>query len=284
MGTNGSFTQQFYIRPVAPAQIKNSFTSIGEVDAGIAASSLTLKLTVNNSALRYFVLSDAHRQIIFFGDYTLHHISSFDELAERIEKIVQKDEVLQLHFGKLLFGSDEKYSVVPEQFSFMVNRTSKFSQKCGGTEIVFENQEQITSLLSKAFPSAELLHLNSTYFHALSSYLIETTDKLFVNVSTTHLDVIRFGADKNLQLMNRYQYHAAADFIYFVLLACEELRIDREKTELVLLGEVDIQSKVYDLCYRYFRNISFVQKPDEINFSKAFDMFPKHLHYNLYNL
>ncbi len=269
---------------VAPAQIKNSFTSIGEVDAGITASSLTLKLSLNNHALRYFVFSETHQQIIFFGDYTLHHINTNQELAERIEKILQKDEILQLRFGKVLIGLDEKYSLVPIQFSFLVNRNGKLSQKCGDTEIVFANPEQTTELLKRTFPSAQVMHLNSTYFHKLNSCLSDTTDKLFVNVSSTHLDVIRYGAQMSLLLMNRYPYQAANDFIYYVLLACEELRVNREKTELVLLGEVDIQSKVYDLCYRYFRSISFVQKPEAINFSKAFDMFPKHLHFNLYNL
>lgn len=269
---------------MAPAQLKNSFTGIGEVDAGIAASSLVLKLTVNQHALRYFVLSETHQQVIFFGDYTLHHINNATELAERIEKIVEKDEVLQLSFRKIIIGLDEKYSLVPEPFSFMINRSNHLTQKCGDTEIVFESPEQLTIVLEKKFPAAELIHLNSAYFHTLSHYLTDATEKLFVNVSAVHLDIVRFGTDKNLQLMNRYQYRAASDFIYFVLLACEELKIDREKTELVLLGEVDIQSKIYDLCYRYFRQINFVQKPEALNFSKAFDMFPKHLHFNLYNL
>ena len=269
---------------MAPAQVKNSFSSIGEVEASISPSALVLKLSVTNTAVRYFVFSQTHQQIIFYGDYTLHHIGSTTELAQRIEKIFEKDEILQLPFSKVLIGFDEKYSLVPNEFSFMVNREEQLTQKCGDAEIVFESSEQLLRTLKKLFTGAEILHLNSTYVNSLPEYLSSTTEKVFVNVSQSHLDIIRFDSNFKLQLMNRYEYEAAVDFIYFLLLCCEELKIDREKTELILIGEVDIQSKIYDLCYRYFRHIDFIQKPEAINFTKAFDIFSKHFHFNLYNL
>lgn len=269
---------------MAPAQIKNSFNSIGEVEASLSPSTLVLKICVTSNAVRYFVLSQTHGQVIFFGDYTLHHVANANDLAQRLEKIFEKDEILQLLFSKVLLGVDEKYSLVPNEFSFTINKTEQLVQSCGNAQLVFELAAPLLQVLRKLFPASEVLHLNSTYFQLLSEYLVDSTEKLFVNVSQSHLDIIRFNEAKELQLMNRYDYQAASDFIYFVLLCCEDLKIDREKTELILIGEVDIQSKIYDLCYRYFRHINFIQKPEAVHFSKAFDVFPKHLHFNLYNL
>jgi len=273
-----------YFCPVAPAQVKNSFSSIGEVEASVSPSALVLKLSVTNSSMRYFVLSQTHQQIIFYGDYTLHHVANASELAQRIQKIFEKDEILQLPYSEILIALDEKYSLVPTEFSFMINRNEQLTQQCAGTEIVFESAEAITQSLKKLFGNAEFLHLNSTYFNLIPEYLTDSSEKLFVNVSQSHLDIIYFDSEKKLKLMNRYDYQAATDFIYFLLLCADELKIDRENIELVLLGEVDIQSKIHDLCYKYFRNISFIQKPETINFTKAFDVFSKHLHFNLYNL
>ena len=269
---------------MSSAQIKNSFSSIGEVDASLSPSSLILKIAITNHSVRYFVLSQTHHQIIFLGDYTLHHVTNFDELAAALEKIFQKDEILKLSFAKILIGFDDKYSLVPAEFSDLLKKSKQLSTRCVDTDIVFENSLQVMETLKNFFSCVEFLHLNSTYFNLLPNYLTDSSEKLFVNVSKNYLDVIRFNEQKKLQLMNRYEYQTASDFIYFVLLCCEELKIDRKNVELVLSGEIDIQSKVYDVCYRYFRSISFIKKPDNLHFSKAFEMYPKHLHFNLYNI
>ena len=266
------------------AQIKNSFSSIGEIDSSVSPSTLILKIAITAQAIRYFVISKTHQQVLFFGAYTLHHVSAINELLQRLEKIVEKDEILQLPFSSIQVGLDEPYMLVPTEFAFITDKQSKLTQPCNGTTIVFENIEPLINKLNHLFTDCKIGHLNATFFNLLPHYNTGSNGKLFLNVSLTYFDIISFSALNELQLMNRYNYQAATDLIYFLLLCCEELNIDREITELVLLGEVDIQSKIYDLCYRYFRNISFIQKPDGFQFAKAFDMFPKHLHFNLYNL
>ena len=266
------------------AQIKNAFNSIGEVDAGLAPANLVLKITFSNDALRYFVVSRTHQQVIFFGNYTLHNINNTAELVQRIEKIFERDEILQLPFAKVLLGINTNYTLVPDEFSFMINRLEHLTNPVGKSEIVFECAPQLLTVFTKQYPACEVLHINTQLVHLLPSYNVDNTPRLFINVGPDYLDILFFEPNGQIKLMNRYTYEAATDFIYFVLLCCEELGINRETTELLLLGEVDIQSKIYDLCFRYFRNIGFIQKPDYVNFTKAFDIFPKHLHYNLYNL
>lgn len=266
------------------AQIKNSFKSIGEIEATMAPSSLVLKLSFTNTSLRYFVLSQTSHQLIFFGDYTLHNLNSDIELAHRIEKIFEKDEILQMDYSKIYVGADDTYSIMPTEFSFLINSLGPKNQTVGDTEIIYQTSATLLQTVKRLFPQAELLHLNSTYLHTLPEYISNSTEKLFLNVSHSHLDMVRFNGEKKLQLMNRYPYHATSDFIYFVLLCCDELKINREETELVLMGNIDSEGSIYDMCLRYFRHISFIQKPEGVNFAKAFESFPKHHHFNLYNL
>jgi hypothetical protein len=138
--------------------------------------------------------------------------------------------------------------------------------------------------LKAFFPKAKTAHLCSSYLEQLPAYLNENADKLFVNVHQTHFDVIRFKKGNSLLMMNRYNYKTETDLIYFLLLCCEELNINREVTELVLMGEVKKPSKIYDICYRYFLNIEFIQSPEGFTFSKDFKDYPPHLHFNLYTL
>lgn len=266
------------------AQIKSAFTSIGEVDPSLLPASLTLKLLVTPSSLRYFVLSQTHQQVLFFGNYALHHVNQPQELAYRLEKIFEKDEVLQLKFGQVLLGMDTPYSLVPSEMALMFADWQKQSQKLDaiGAELVFERNDALQQTAARLFGSIKTSHVIATFIKQLPA--AECQNKLLVQVSSDHLDIIRWNDNGGVDLLNRYEYQTATDFIYYVLLVCNDLKIDRETSELVLAGEVDIQSKIYDMCYRYFRNISFIQKPEHLHFSKAFDIMPKHLNYHLYNL
>jgi hypothetical protein len=271
---------------MSSAQIKNAFISIGEIDPIILPGTLALKLGLSNRYIRYFVQSLTHNQIIFFGEYTLHHIETVQDLCLRLERIFEKDDVLQLAFSKALVALDGAYSLLPSAFATPQNLANRFNQPIErmGLDIAFEADEQLTAKVSSLFNNARFVHINSSLPVSFSDSLETGQQKIFANIEQYHFDVLAFNETGILQIMNRYEFKTQTDFIYFLLLCCEQLGIDREKTELVLSGEVDIQSKVYDVCYRYFRFISFMRKPQDIHFSRHFDTFPKHLHFNLYNL
>jgi hypothetical protein len=263
---------------------KNTSSSIGEVDSSLLPSSLTIKLAVTNTALRYFVVSNTFKQVVYFSEYALHHVTGMADLGKRIEKIYARDEILQMPVSGVLVGSDSKYGLVPTELSFMT-APNKFSQKCAesGLEIIFDRNEELIEIISGMFPSPRFLHLNSSFIHLLPQYQSEAAVRVFLNVSPGHFDIIHFSNDKKLKMMNRYEFKTETDFIYFLLLYCDEMKLDRETLELILIGEIDIQSKIYDMCYRYFKNIGFI-KNTGITFSKAFERYHKHLHFNLYNL
>lgn len=272
---------------MSSAQIKNAFISIGEIDSSIQPGTLVLKLGISDQYIRYFVQSLTHNQVIFFGEYTLHHIETVRDLTLRLERIFEKDDVLQLQFAKVLVGLDGPYSLMPSAFGVTEpNSNTHFNQPITRHEVnmVFEAEELLTEKINALFPEHDILHINSTLLTRFAEDVEPGQLKIFANIDQYHFDIIAFAENGQLQIMNRYEFKTQTDFIYFLLLCCEQLNIDREKTELVLSGEVDIESKVYDVCYRYFRFISFIRKPENINFSKAFDIYPKHLHFNLYNL
>lgn len=272
---------------MSSVDIKNTFASVGEVDASIPPSSFILKLSLTQRSVRYFIQSATHGQIIYFGDHTLHHVENDAALMQRLDRIFEKDEALQLSFGETFIGVNPDYTLIPSGFHFPDDTLPGISinQKIdsAGMDIVFNLDATLFYKLKSLFGKCNIGHINSSLLNSIPAYLDET-EKFFINIEAEQFDVIRFNTAGQLQLMNRYRYQTETDFAYFLLLCCEELKIDREQTELVLTGEVDVQSKIYDMCYRYFRKISFIQPPGAISFSKAFETFPKHHHFNLYTL
>lgn len=273
---------------VSLTQANSNYLSIGELDPSISPSSLVLKLAVTPHSIRYFIQSVTHSQIVFFGNHTLHHVEDENDLFNRLQRIFEKEDVLQLSYSKVLLGINSHYSLVPADvnFSNLKDHEITVRQKISLADlnIVFPVGLKLLNKVNSLFRQCEIVHLSSSLLNILPYYLQDENNKLFVNVDPEEFEVIRFTEQGKLQLMNRYPYKTATDLLYFLLLCSEDLKLDREKVELVLIGEVDMQSEIYALCYEYFRNINFIQQPTYLYFTKAFDLLPKHLHFDLYNL
>jgi hypothetical protein len=191
-------------------------------------------------------------------------------------------------FSQKIIAIDSEYTLMPRGFFFPADSNERLylSQidKAAGIEIVFSVGNEVYNKLKSLFSNCVLVHPNSTFLKLLPNYLSGQTNRIFVNVDCNVFDVVYFNNAGTLQLMNRYRYTTETDFIYFLLLCCDELMLDRESIELVISGLIDTQSKIYDMCYRYFRHLTFIEPGTGITFSKAFVNFTRHQYFNLYNL
>jgi hypothetical protein len=64
----------------------------------------------------------------------------------------------------------------------------------------------------------------------------------------------------------------------------EELQLNPESIEMTLLGEIDKSSSIYEVLYKYIRNIDFIERNDFYSYSYAMDELPAHFFYNLLNV
>lgn len=152
-------------------------------------------------------------------------------------------------------------------------------------ENIWAIPENIFDLLKGFFPDAD--------FHHHSSSLIETLmlqnknrgseESVFVNVRKKRFDIIVLKGNK-LLLYNAFSYQTKYDFAYFLVYALEFLDLNPEKVELTLLGEIMKDSSIYEIAYKYVRNIRFGKRNSDYNFSYVFDEMPEHFFFNLIHL
>jgi len=79
--------------------------------------------------------------------------------------------------------------------------------------------------------------------------------KMFVHVSDTHFEIVVIQNQK-LQLYNSFDYKTAEDFIYYILFTAEQLQLNPENFKLELLGKITEGDSLYNIAYKYIRNIS----------------------------
>ncbi len=106
---------------------------------------------------------------------------------------------------------------------------------------------------------------------------------LYAHVHGFQVDLLAIKEGKAL-LFNSYFFQSPEDFLYFVTLVYEQLSLNREMVPLYLIGEIEEGSAIYHLCYRYIRNIHFLDRPGNSSIPDGETDSPNLQEHALFNL
>ena len=144
-------------------------------------------------------------------------------------------------------------------------------------KLIFEKVKTI-------WPNAMLKHASTILIENLHVLVKNKNDNntLFVNVTTNSFDLVYF-KDNKLDFYNQFQFNTTTDFIYFLLSAIEQLKLNPESVKLMLLGSIDKGDVFYEIAYRYIRHISFIERNDNFSYSYALDEIKPQQNFVLFN-
>ena len=80
----------------------------------------------------------------------------------------------------------------------------------------------------------------------------------------------------NLFYYNSFQFEQPEDFLYFTLLAYEQLRMNTQEVHLFMSGDILDTGALYKILYRYVHTLSFLPPPDSLNWPGAQIGAPSH--------
>jgi hypothetical protein len=72
--------------------------------------------------------------------------------------------------------------------------------------------------------------------------------------------------------------------MYFLGYVLEYLELNPEIVMVTLLGEIEKDSALYEIAYKYVRNIRFGVRNEDFKFSYVFDDLPRHFYFPLIHL
>lgn len=135
------------------------------------------------------------------------------------------------------------------------------------------------------WPNARLFHASSTLIESLGIGFKNKMDDqmLFLEVHPDTFNLVYFKNHK-LHFYNQFSYRTKEDFAYFLLAATEQLSLNPEEVKLMLLGDIDKGTPIYNLLYQYIRHISFIGRNDAIGYSYVLDDIRPHHFYSLFNI
>jgi hypothetical protein len=137
--------------------------------------------------------------------------------------------------------------------------------------------------VDKVFPKVTLCHISSVLISNIWMSVKNMTGcKVFLNLREGQFDLLAFEGN-HLKYCNAFHFLTAEDIAYYVIFVFEQLNLNPEEVPLVLLGNVDKFSPVFELLLRYIRDIEFARRNEGFNYSYLFNDVPGHYYYTLLN-
>lgn len=116
----------------------------------------------------------------------------------------------------------------------------------------------------------------------LANKITPIQKKIFLNVRRSFVD-ITIPEGSKLLFYNSFEFRTREDFLYYLIFVMEQLAIHPEETELMLSGFIEKNTPMFDIFFKYVKNIRFVSKSDAFKYSYLLDEIPEHYFFNLLN-
>lgn len=144
--------------------------------------------------------------------------------------------------------------------------------------------ESVIDFFETMFPKSEIHPLQNTLttqFYAIDKKRFEeTTAYCFVEASNFQLFVFK---DKKLIFSNRFCYQSSRDFAFYLLSVYEKLNLSPDTVPLVFSGDIFNDAEIWQLLWKYIRNMHYLNGNKHFDFSYHFDHLPIHQYFHLFN-
>ena len=234
-----------------------------------------LSVQVTLYGLSFLILSSESRKGSLI-EKTFKSARTPEELLDELKKAFVEEERLSETFSQVsvIFGS-HFYTLVPSSL-FDETKASeylKFNTKILANDFVSHDLVEshdiqvvyvpfvnINNYLYERFGNFQYFHSTTVLLkHFLDREKYTTQTKVFLNIEKGWFDCIVISQGK-VDLCNSYPFKSPEDFLYFTLFAFEQLHLNPDQIHVVLCGNIDNSSPLYELLYTYVRHISFIEE------------------------
>jgi hypothetical protein len=103
---------------------------------------------------------------------------------------------------------------------------------------------------------------------------------VYVHILKEQFEIIVI-QNKKLLFYNSFEYSSSEDFIYYLLFTTEQLGLNTNTLQLYFLGDISKEDVLYTVAYTYIRNVDFLEKNYNFNFTSNIDKPASHRDFTL---
>ncbi|MBA6152602.1 DUF3822 family protein [Gelidibacter maritimus] len=254
-----------------------------------------LSIQISLSGLSFCIFNSRDSEVEFLKRIEFKSKLTPEAVLEELQAVITNEPLLSQPFDTVLvLFQNELSNLVPAAFFEEQNAADylKFSSKIIKTDFIsYDKIEAIDSInvfvpyininnyLFETYGEFEYKHASSIFLEQiLKEIKVDANeDHIYINVAPYHFEMVAIKAGK-LQLYNTFEYFTKEDFIYFVLFAIEQLKLNTETVIVKLTGRITKGDELYQLLYTYIRYVEFDEPSKPYTFEDANQIQSKHEH------
>jgi hypothetical protein len=260
-----------------------------------------LSIELSLDGFSYCVLDAEKFRYVALESFAFDGVKDLNDLCPVLDEMVREKLLLTGSYQRISFAlNSADVSLVPADFFSYTEKNTYLgfnSYTDQDTEIRVDKLNNLSAFAVYAFPKPLLNKINFLFpacrIRHISTNLIENilymvrygrvSNQLILHVQKGNFQILYFEGG-NLSFYNSYRYKTWDDLFYYLFFVLEQLGLEAEKLDLMLFGEVGIESDFYRKVKLYFKSFSFGPRNDLYKYSEPFDNIPHHFFYNLLNL
>jgi hypothetical protein len=256
------------------------------------SESFCLVLEISPETISLAVLDNLTNDFLAFEHYPLRKVADENTLAATLEQLSAQHEWLTNRFKRTdCILVTERFTLVPAALfdSASAAQYLRFNQPLAAHDEVLTDMlrqpdarniyavsENLTAVLRRQFTGIRFRHhLSPLIERTLSVNKNADGRRILVHIQQQRFDLLI--TDGGLLLLaNTYRFQSAEDVAYYLLFACEQLRLNPEQVPVEIVGEIDPDSAIYKLLFKYVRHVKFGGRPVEARFTAGFGQLLTH--------
>lgn len=231
-----------------------------------------LSIQVSLNGLSFCVFDSVSNTVIDSERLSFDKTYTPYEVLKSLKQLLQKNDVVNRRFAEVvvvhrnaLFGLVPQSLFSPDELANYLKFNTKILANDHLAYDEFENHEivnvyvpfvNINNYIYELFGEFTFKHNGTVMAESLlNGYTQAKQAVCFAYVQEKQMDLTIID-QKKLLLFNSYTFNTKEDFLYYLLFALEQLKLDSEIIPLKLFGAVEEGDDIYEICYRYIKNVS----------------------------
>lgn len=228
---------------------------------------------------------------LFLGIGTFH--GTFEDFADSqkwVENVFRETRIVISSSASTLIPSALFLEKELETYlDFNIEREKDETVRYGrlenlGIYTVYSLPGKLLNEIQTVFADATISHVSGILLESI--YLnyknLMNAGKIFLNVRDEAFDMAIFNG-RQLSFFNSFPLRTQEDLVYFVIFVMEQQNLNPEEIPVVLMGDIEHQPGLFDLLFKYVRNVDFAARNGNFRYSAVLNDIPSHRYYTLFN-